>query len=267
MDALAQPEPWSDVAAGYRQHTDPHATFFSLDAIRRLHLAPGASVLDVACGSGAATVPLATDGHRVTAVDFSPGMLSELRSRLAADELDSVDVVEADGQALPFDDASFDAGLSMFGLMFFPDRAAGLRELFRCVRPSGRVALGSWVPLADSPGMQHIVGAMHAAIPELPPSEPAEDGFDNVARIVEELGNAGFEGVEVHRVAHKFEIADAATFWNGMAEGSAAIRMFRAHLGDDWDAVNAAAIAHLEATLETPLEISLPALITVADRP
>lgn len=81
----------------------------------------------------------------VDAVDFSSAMLDTLRAR--ADGLDHVHLHEADGQALPFPDGIYDAGFSMFGLMFFPDRARGWAGLRRVLRPGGRAVVASWHPL------------------------------------------------------------------------------------------------------------------------
>ena len=75
--------------------------------------------------------------RHVTSVDFSAAMLDQLRRNIAAANAANVEIVEADGQALPFPDDSFDVGVSMFGLMFFPDRGKGFAELFRVLAPGG----------------------------------------------------------------------------------------------------------------------------------
>src|SRR5699024_11098930 len=93
-------------------------------------------VLDVACGPGTLTLLAAAAGATVTALDFSSPMIAQLRTRAAALDLASaVEVHEGGGQRLPFASAVFDAAFSMFGLMFFPDRHAGLRELARVLKP------------------------------------------------------------------------------------------------------------------------------------
>lgn len=110
--------------------------------------ASGDRVLDVACGTGV----LARTAHRlvgpdgaVTGLDIGPGMLA------VAEQLEpGIRWVEGEAGALPFDDGEFDAVVSQFGLMFFPDRVRAIREMLRCVRPSGRIAVAVWGALERS---------------------------------------------------------------------------------------------------------------------
>ena len=96
-------------------------------------------VADIAAGPGTLRLIAAAGGATVSAVDLSSQMVAQFRARIAAANLDTaVDVRVGDGQQLPFETAAFDAAFSMFGLMFFPDRAAGLREMKRVLKPGGR---------------------------------------------------------------------------------------------------------------------------------
>ena len=108
----------------------------------------GDRVLDVACGTGilARTAnQLVGPNGAVTGVDIGPGMLA------VAEELEPrVRWVEGDAGALPFVDGEFDAVVSQFGLMFFPDRVQAIREMLRCVRPGGRIAVAVWEALDRS---------------------------------------------------------------------------------------------------------------------
>src|SRR5918992_2332428 len=88
--------------------------------VEAVGLAPGMDVLDVACGSGNATIPAARAGARVTGVDFSPELLAIARER-AADAMVEINWVEGDAEQLPFADASFDRVISTFGHMFASD--------------------------------------------------------------------------------------------------------------------------------------------------
>lgn len=132
----------------------------------------GDRVLDVACGTGiltrAAAARVRTPGA-VTGVDVNPGMLAVAR-RQAAD----IDWREARAEALPFEDGRFDAVLCQFGLMFFDDRVAALREMRRVLRPGGRLAIAVWDSMQRAPGYAamsgllrrlfggEIAGALHA---------------------------------------------------------------------------------------------------------
>lgn len=111
--------------------------------VRDARIGPGDDVLDVACGTGNATLPAARTGARVTGLDITPELLE-----IAAREANGLNVrwVEGDVEALPFPDASFDAVLSVFGCMFAPRHEAAARELRRVLRPGGRLVVSSWTP-------------------------------------------------------------------------------------------------------------------------
>jgi SAM-dependent methyltransferase len=102
-------------------------------------------VLDVACGNGNATLAAARRFAQVTGIDYVPSLLERGRERAVAERL-NIDFRIANANELPFEDGSFDAVLSTFGVMFSakPDRAA--RELLRVCRPGGRIALANWTP-------------------------------------------------------------------------------------------------------------------------
>jgi SAM-dependent methyltransferase len=108
-------------------------------------LAAGVRVLDVAAGTGNASIPAAERGAEVVASDLTPELLEAGRRRAAAAGVD-VDWVEADAEALPFEDASFDVVMSSIGVMFAPHHQAAAAELVRVCRPGGTIALLSWTP-------------------------------------------------------------------------------------------------------------------------
>ena len=102
-------------------------------------------VLDVAAGNGNATLAAARRGCLVTSTDYVGALLERGAERAAAERL-QVRFQEADVEALPFDDASFDAVVSTFGVMFAPDHAKSADELLRVCRPGGRIGLANWTP-------------------------------------------------------------------------------------------------------------------------
>ena len=102
-------------------------------------------VLDVAAGNGNATLAAARRGCAVTSTDYVSALLERGAERAAAERLD-VKFQVADAEALPFADASFDAVLSTFGVMFSPDQAQAASELARVCRPGGRIGLANWTP-------------------------------------------------------------------------------------------------------------------------
>jgi ubiquinone/menaquinone biosynthesis C-methylase UbiE len=102
-------------------------------------------VLDVAAGNGNATLAAARRACAVTSTDYVAALLDRGAERAAAERL-AVDFQVADVEALPFADASFDAVVSTFGVMFAPDHAASAREMARVCRPGGRIGLANWTP-------------------------------------------------------------------------------------------------------------------------
>jgi SAM-dependent methyltransferase len=106
---------------------------------------PGTRVLDVAAGTGNASVPAAQRGARVTASDLTPELLAAGQRRPEAQGLD-LEWVEADAEHLPFEDGAFDVVLSAIGVMFAPHHQQAADELVRVCRPGGTVAVLSWTP-------------------------------------------------------------------------------------------------------------------------
>jgi ubiquinone/menaquinone biosynthesis C-methylase UbiE len=110
---------------------------------------PGMRILDLASGNGEPALSLARrvapNGH-VTATDLNEGMLSALRANAAADDVTNIATKVSDAQELPFGDGSFDLVTSRFGVMFFADTPAALREIKRVLKSGGRAAFLVWGP-------------------------------------------------------------------------------------------------------------------------
>ena len=110
-----------------------------------LDLRSGSRVLDVAAGNGNATLAAARRWCDVTSTDYVATLLESGRARAQA-EGQAIRFQEADAENLPFADASFDAVLSTFGVMFTADQEKAARELARVCKPGGRIGLANWTP-------------------------------------------------------------------------------------------------------------------------
>jgi SAM-dependent methyltransferase len=120
-------------------------------------LRAGARVLDVAGGSGNTALAAARCFCDVVSLDYVPSLLERGRERAAAERL-PVEFVEGDAEALPFQDASFDAVISVVGVMFAPDHERAAAELVRVCRPGGTIALANWTPTGFIGGLLKTVG-------------------------------------------------------------------------------------------------------------
>jgi SAM-dependent methyltransferase len=110
-----------------------------------IELHPGVRVLDVAAGNGNATLAAARRWGEVTSTDYVGALLERGRERAAAERM-SVTFQQADAEALPFADSSFDVVLSVFGVMFTPNQEQAAQELLRVCRSGGRIGLANWTP-------------------------------------------------------------------------------------------------------------------------
>jgi ubiquinone/menaquinone biosynthesis C-methylase UbiE len=110
-----------------------------------LDLRAGQKVLDVAAGNGNVTLAAARRWCEVVSTDYVPALLERGRERAAAERL-AIEFREADAEGLPFADASFDAVVSTFGVMFTADQDKAAAELVRVCKPGGKIGLANWTP-------------------------------------------------------------------------------------------------------------------------
>jgi SAM-dependent methyltransferase len=128
-------------------------------------IGPGMDVLDVAAGTGNASIPAAKAGANVTASDLTPELLEAGRRRAEAEGV-ALEWAEADAEHLPFEDQSFDVVMSSIGAMFAPHHRDVADELVRVCRPGGTVGLMSWTP-------EGMIGALFRTMgPFAPPPPP-----------------------------------------------------------------------------------------------
>ena len=269
QNPMSQREPWDLVAEGYADQADLVMLPFAKQALRLASPAARAHVIDVAAGSGALTLLAAPNVASVHAVDFSTNMLAQLRRQARARGIANVELTVADGQALPLPDAAFDAAFSMFGLMFFPDRARGFSELYRVLKPGGRAVVSSWAPIDESPLMLLMFDAIRLVEPSLfvPPANMLS--LENPEVFERELSAAGFVEVQVTPWRTSLEIQDPEHLWRLMTRSSAPLCLLRKRLGEDaWQRGAALAVAHLAQKLETgPRSLATTAYLGYGSKP
>lgn len=148
----------------------------------RLAVPPGSRLLDVGCGSGQLALMAAKDGLDVTGVDIASNLIERARARAQAEGL-RVRFEEADAEALPFEDASFDAVVSLIAAMFAPRPDFVAKELLRVCTPGGTIAMANWTP-------QGFVGQMFKAVSKFiaPSGMPAPVLWGDEATVRERFG-------------------------------------------------------------------------------
>lgn len=166
---------------------------------------PGARVLDVAAGSGNASLPAAAAGARVVAADLTPELL-EIGQQRAAEQGLEIEWVEADAEHLPFEDQDFDAVISCVGVMFAPFHQPVANELVRVARAGGAIALANWTP-------EGFIGQLFAVMKPYaaPPPVGAQPGpLWGAEEHVRQLFGQRVTNLEARRQSLNVELFDSA---------------------------------------------------------
>ncbi len=228
----------------------------------------GEHVLDVACGTGNASVAAAEAGARVTGVDLSARLLDVARARLP-----EADFLEGDGAALPVADDVFGVTISVFGVIFVPDPVAAVGELVRVTRSGGRIVFTSWIPEGAIAGAGRIIGDVlrdGAPAPDEPPT-PARWGDPF---FLEELFAPHGADLRVSQDGLLFTAASPEVWFAEQEEHHPMWRAARAALvadgrADAWDEVRdrSLALLHEHNEDEAAFRATSPYLVTRADLP
>jgi SAM-dependent methyltransferase len=166
---------------------------------------PGERVLDIGCGTGATTLPLAEavgDTGHVLGVDISEPMMSRARERVANSGRHNVTLLLADAQTHQFAPGGIDLFVSRFGVMFFEDPYAAFANLRRAVRPGGRLCFVCWAPLAENRHwlIPYEVALRHLGPPApQPPRSPGPMAFADRDYLRDILEKAGFAEIAIDR--------------------------------------------------------------------
>jgi SAM-dependent methyltransferase len=197
---MAEPERWqvsTDAAEVYESCFVP-AIFgaWAGPVADAAGIGAGDKVLDVGCGTGVlAREALRRAGGegQVVGLDLNEGMLA-----VAARTEPGVAWRSGDAASLPFEDASFDVVVSQFALMYFPDRVAALREMWRTLAPGGRLAVAAWAAIARARGYQILVDvAARQCGPEAADVLAAPFVLGDPAELARLFADSGVPGAEV----------------------------------------------------------------------
>jgi ubiquinone/menaquinone biosynthesis C-methylase UbiE len=213
-----------DVPQLYDQNLGPLLfEFAAADVAERLRNSVGAHgrVLEVACGTGICTAHLSRvlgDSVEIVATDLNSSMLDYARAKPNA--LSNVSYEEANAQALPYADDSFDAVVCQFGIMFFQDKVRAVTEMARVLRPGGSVVLNVWDSMAENRVVEIAQKTIATFFDGAPPRFlEVPFGFHAEEPIREILDTAGFSSVSLERVRAVVPYSAAAAA-RGLVEGN-----------------------------------------------
>ncbi|NJK73491.1 MAG: class I SAM-dependent methyltransferase [Microcoleus sp. SU_5_6] len=223
QEAIAKAEAVFNAASDY--FDAPALSFwnrFGKQTIDRLSLHPGDRVLDVCCGTGASAIPAAISvgsTGQVLGIDIAESLLQLARNKSQQQGLENIEFRYGDFENLGLPDASFDAIVCVFGIFFVPDMLSAIRELWRMVRPGGKLAITSWGKQVFEPANRVFWDAIEVDRPDLCKKYTPWDRISDPASLQALLVAGGATNVEVFAEAGTHELAAAEDWWTMVLGG------------------------------------------------
>ncbi len=225
-----QKQSWNKFSPGWRKWDELTMDFLKPmgdEIIRLLHPAGKDQVLDIASGTGEPGLTIATmlDGGKVVITDLADHMLEIAAEKADKRGITNIETQLCDVCELPFPDNSFDAISCRFGFMFFPDMQLAVNEMYRVLKPGGRIATAVWNVPEKNFWVTAIMGTINRNM-ELPPPPPGAPGMFRCAKeglIAGMFREAGLKHVSEKEVSGQLRAGTTDNYWNMMTEIGAPI--------------------------------------------
>lgn len=242
---------------------------YALDIVRRLQVSEGGSVLEIACGTGIVTRHLRNGlpkNARLVATDLNEAMLGYAVAKFQPDE--AVEFKQADATNLPFGNACFNAVVCQFGLMFFPDKQAAMREIHRVLIDGGMFVFNVWDSIEQNELPRISRDTISSFFDHDPPTfYETPFGLHDQETIQKLLDEAGFKDAQISVVASLGVSPSAMHAARGLVEGNPVIadinERARASASEVVDAVAAAIRSRCG---DNPVRSKLQAIVCTARR-
>jgi ubiquinone/menaquinone biosynthesis C-methylase UbiE len=225
-----QKQSWNKFSAGWKKWDEWTMKFLKPtgdEIIRLLRIKEADQVLDLATGTGEPGLSIArlVPEAKVTGCDISEGMLAVARENADLKGISNYETVVGDSCSLPFPENCFNAISCRMGFMFFPDLKLAISEMYRTLKPGGRLAISVWSAPVKNPWITTLTGTISRYIESAPPPPGAPGMFRCAApdMIAGLLRDAEFRNILESEITGKAEFGSALSYWMNMTEVAAPI--------------------------------------------
>jgi ubiquinone/menaquinone biosynthesis C-methylase UbiE len=225
-----QQRSWNRVSNGWRKWDEVNMNFLrpiGNEIIRLIQPAPDEFILDVAAGTGEPGLSIAAmePNCKVMITDLSEDMLKVARQNASNKGILNIDTLACDVCELPFEDNSFDAISCRFGFMFFPDMQLAAKEMYRVLKPGGRLAASVWNVPEKNFWITAIVGTINKNM-DIPPPAPDAPGIFRCAKpqlMTDIFKAADLSNISSTQIDGRLRAGNAGMYWEMMLEVGAPI--------------------------------------------